>query len=67
MLIAPFFFISAYILLQPVLLCKPVALLPLDALDGALYLAQHHFGYVAGCAAELHNRIERIEIIYIPE
>jgi hypothetical protein len=67
MLTAPFFFISAYIVLQPVLLCKTVAFLPLDTLDGALDLAQHHFGYVAGCAAKLHNRIERIEIIYIPE
>jgi hypothetical protein len=67
MLTAPFFFISAYILLQPVFLCKPVAFLLLDALDGALDLTQHHFGYVTGRAAELHDRIDRIEIIYIPE
>jgi hypothetical protein len=67
MLTAPFFFISAYIVLQSVFLCKPVAFLPLDALDCAFDLTQHHFGYVAGRAAELHDRIERIEIIYIPE
>jgi hypothetical protein len=67
MLTAPFFIISAYIVRQALQLCKLVALLPFNSLDRSLDLAKHHLGYVAGRAAELHDRIEGVEVENILE
>jgi len=61
MLTAPFI-IFASIVLQVIPLCKSAAILPLNVLNGALDLAQHHLGDVAGRAAQLHDRIKGIEV-----